>query len=58
MLAGGVVSANAGRIADRGIRINQAGYFPDAPKVVVIDSPPSDEFEVRTIGEDVIWKCI
>ena len=58
MLAGGVVSANAGRIADRGIRINQAGYFPDAPKVVVIDSPPSDEFEVRTIGEDVLWKCI
>lgn len=42
----------------RRIRVNQAGYLPHAPKVAVIEDPPAEEFELRTIDEEVIWKPV
>ncbi len=46
------------RTGIRGIRINQAGYLPRAPKLAVVEAPPVEEFELRTIGEEVIWKTV
>ena len=40
------------RTGIRGIRINQAGYLPRAPKLAVVEAPPVEEFELRTIGEE------
>ena len=52
------VSACAAGGSDFPVRVNQAGYFPDAPKWCMMKNPPSKTFLVQKGDVDICWHTI
>lgn len=38
--------------------VNQAGWEEDAPKIISVSNPPDENFEVQTIGTNVMWRTV